>query len=73
MNASKLGVATGTLTDRLAAWVYELRYDAWLRRHVARRSFPLDRLARIEETIEKLEMLPRISELTALLRPEEPR
>ena len=46
---------------------------AWLRRHVARRSFPLDRFARIEETIEKLETLPRVSELTALLRPEKPR
>jgi 2-methylcitrate dehydratase PrpD len=45
----------------------------WLRRHVARRSFPLDKFARIEETIEKLETLPRISELTVLLRPEKPR
>jgi 2-methylcitrate dehydratase PrpD len=46
---------------------------AWLRRHVARRSFPLDKFARIEETIENLETLPHVSELTALLRPEKPR
>jgi len=45
----------------------------WLRRHVGRRSFPLDKFARIEETIDKLETLSHISELTALLRPEKPR
>jgi 2-methylcitrate dehydratase PrpD len=43
--------------------------SAWLRRHVGR-SFPLDRFARIEETIEKLETLSHVGELTALLRPE---
>lgn len=45
---------------------------AWLRRHVGR-SFPLDRFARIEETVEKLETLPHVAALTALLRPEKPR
>jgi 2-methylcitrate dehydratase PrpD len=46
---------------------------AWLRRHVARRSFPLDKFARVEETIEKLETLRHVTDLTALLRPEKPR
>jgi len=41
---------------------------AWLRRHVERNGFSSERFARIEDAVSRLEAMPDVRELTALLR-----
>ena len=41
---------------------------AWLRRHVARFGYPPEHFARIEDAVSRLDTLPDLSELSALLR-----
>jgi 2-methylcitrate dehydratase PrpD len=41
---------------------------AWLRRNVARHAYPPERFARIEDAVSRLDAVPDLSELSALLR-----
>ena len=40
----------------------------WLRRNVARLGYPPERFARIEDAVSRLDAMPDVSELSALLR-----